>query len=387
MVPREDQETEIQSLLASDVDFIFPQFTDTLGTAFEGQASIESGVVPGSDFEGLYFQSDKGPFADPVFRTAFGMSIDREALFQQIYGPIFDAATKLNPELDDSMLQCGPITPGPYCNDSFASNVYDPQGAEQMLTDAGWEKDGQGFWAKDGQAPEIRWMINTGNLRREDTQAFLIPLLQQAGFNVVADNCDAGCVFEQRLPTLDYDIAMYISTVAPDPQFLTAGFTCDQIPSAENNNQGGNTTGWCNEEASAAFEEADRTLDETARADLIHGALDKMAEDWAMLPLVQFPRSGFWQSGQVGGPVDQDLANFMGFYNVNQWEDVDGDGKIVVGAEQWPDCLNPVTQCAFSSWMLWTTMTKVLPNAFDTTSEGDFVVSNLLTGEPVVETP
>ena len=31
-------------------------------------------------------------------------------------------------------------------------------------------------------------MINTGNLRRENTQAYLIPLLQQAGFNVVPDN-------------------------------------------------------------------------------------------------------------------------------------------------------------------------------------------------------
>ena len=100
-------------------------------------------------------------------------------------------------------------------------------------------------------------MINTGNLRRENTQAYLIPLLQQAGFNVVPDNGTAEDVFQQRLPSLDYDLGMYINTVQPDPQYLTTRYTCAQIPSEENDFQGQNSTGWCNEEASAALEEAD----------------------------------------------------------------------------------------------------------------------------------
>jgi peptide/nickel transport system substrate-binding protein len=381
MVPLEEQETEIAALLSGDVDFIYPQFTDTLASSFEGQQGIEPGIENGLDFEGFYFQSAEGPFADPVFRTAFAKSIDRDAVFQQIYKPILSAAG-----VQGSLLQCGPITPGPYCFDSFKNNAYDPQGAEQMLTDAGWEKNGQGFWAKEGQAPEIRWMINTGNLRRENTQAYLIPLLQQAGFNVVADNGSAEEVFQQRLPGLDYDLAMYISTVAPDPQFLTASFTCAQVPSEENNFQGANSTGWCNEEASKDFEEADRTVEEQPRAQLIKKGLDLMAEDWAMLPLVQYPRSAFWRSERVAGPVDQDLVNFMAFQNIHQWQDVDGDGKIVIGAEQWPGCLNPVTECANSSWYVWTTAFKVLPAVWDTTEDGQFVPTNLVVGEPKVET-
>ena len=170
-------------------------------------------------------------------------------------------------------------------------------------------------------------MINTGNLRRENTQAYLIPLLQQAGFNVVPDNGSAEEVFQQRLPALDYDMAMYISTVAPDPQYLTTSFTCAQIPSEENNFQGQNSTGWCNEEASAALEEADVTVDEAARAELINTALDLMADDWAMLPLVQYPRSGIWQTEKVAGPIDQDLGNYQAFQNIHEWEDVDGDGQ------------------------------------------------------------
>ena len=95
-------------------------------------------------------------------------------------------------------------------------------------------------------------MINTGNKRREDTQALMIPDLAAKGFNVVADNSDADTVFQKRLPALDYDLAMYISTASPDPT-VTSIMHCDQIPSAENNNQGQNQTGCCNEEASAVM--------------------------------------------------------------------------------------------------------------------------------------
>jgi len=316
-----------------------------------------------------------------VFRQAFAMSIDRDAVLAQIYQPIYEAAG-----LEATLLQCGPIVPGPFCSDSFANNAYDPAAAEALLTENGWEKDGSGMWAKDGQAPEIRWMINTGNLRRENTQAFLIPLFQQAGFNVVPSNGTAEEVFQQRLPAMDYDLGMYISTVAPDPQYLTNSFTCAQIPSEENNFQGQNQTGWCNEEASAMLEEADVTVDETARAELITGALDLMAEDWAMLPLVQYPRSGFWRSEKLAGPVDQDTINYQAFDNIQAWEDVDGDGRIVIGAEQWPACLNPVTECANSSWYQWTTAHKVLPFVWDTTSDQTFEISDLVVGEPVVET-
>jgi peptide/nickel transport system substrate-binding protein len=381
MSPYEDQETEIAALLSGDVDFIYPQFTDTLAASFEGEQGIEPGIVLGTDFEGFYFQSHEGPFADPIFRQAFAMSIDRETVLQQIYAPIYEAAG-VPLELNN----CGPIVPGAYCFDSWADNGYDPEGAAALLEGDGWTQNGQGMWEKDGQVPEIRWMINTGNLRRENTQAFLIPLLTQAGFNVVPANGTAEEVFQQRLPGLDYDLAMYISTVAPDPQFLTAGFTCAQVPSEEHDFQGGNVTGWCNEEASTAFEGADVTIDEAARADLIHQGLDVMSDDWAMLPLVQYPRSGFWRTQNVAGPIDTDLANFMAFQNVNEWEDVDGDGRIVIGAEQWPGCLNPMTECASSSWYLWTTEFKVLPAVWDTTSEGTFEPTDLVVGEPVVTT-
>jgi hypothetical protein len=36
-------------------------------------------------------------------------------------------------------------------------------------------------------------------------------------------------------------------------------------------------------------------------------------------------------------------------------------GTIVLGAEQFPECINPITQCANSSWAHWAVIQYVLP--------------------------
>ncbi len=375
MVPKADTETQISSLLASEVDFIYPQYSPETAAAVAGDPNVAVEILFGGDYEALYFQQQEGPFADPVFRQAFAQSIDIEALFQQIYVPIADG----------DPLTCGPIVPGRYCDETTFQDTYDAEGAAALLEGDGWVKDGDGFWSKDGETPEVRWMINAGNSRRENTQAYLIPLLQAAGFNVVADNCEAECVFQQRLPALDYDLGMYISTAPPDPAYLTSSFTCDQIPTEENDFAGQNSQGWCNEEATAALYEADATVDLDARAELIKGAIAKMREDWVLLPTFQFPKSGLYRTDKVGGPVTADLNNFEAFINFNQWTDVDGDGQIVIAAEQWPGCLNPITECANSSWYVWTVAFPLVMGVYDTTADSEYKLTPLMASEPVVE--
>ena len=375
MVPLADSDTEAAALKAGEVDFVYPQYFGGIEESFS-DANITLKKELGGDYEGFYFQQKCGPFANPIFREAFSKSIDRDALFQQIYVPLGG----------DAPLQCGPIVPGPYCNGDEFAGSYDPAAAEALLTDNGWTKGADGFWIDPatGEAPDVRWIINTGNTRRENTQAYLIPLLTAAGFKVRADNCDAACYFQQRLPSLDYDMAMYISTAPPDPGYLTSSFTCDLIPTAANNNVGQNSQGWCNAEASDLLHNADYEPDAAKRAEMIKSALKLMAADHVMLPLMQFPKSGFWRTDKVGGPVDAELRNYTSFVNNHLWTDLDGDGKVVIGAEQWPECLNPVTECANSSWMVWTTINQVMPGAFATTNDGAYVVTNLLTGEPTV---
>ncbi|CAN5423871.1 hypothetical protein BH10ACT2_BH10ACT2_12370 [soil metagenome] len=371
-VPAEDGPTLLKS---GAVDFIYPQAYTGIDAEL-ADPNTDFQTAPSGAFEGFYFNSYSGPFADPILRAAFSMSIDRDAIYAQIYAPFAQGSP---------LLDCGPIAPGPYCDGDFA-NSYDPAGAEALLTDNGWTKNDDGFWVDaDGKRPEIRWMVNTGNTRRESTQEFLIPLLRAAGFAVRADNCEAlPCVFETRLPSLDYDMAMYINTVAPDPAYLRS-WGCDQIPTEENGFQGQNSNGWCNEDATALLIQADAELDPDARIAEVKQVLAMMAEDHIMLPTLQFPNLGARRTDRVDNAYGE-IANYRALNDWYKWTDVDGDGQIIVGAEQFPtvDCPNPVTECANSSWYVWLVAFPVLPGMYDTTNDQTIVPSEFLTGEATV---
>lgn len=374
MVPKPD--TEIAALKAGEVDFIYPQFYAGIEDEL-ADPNVTTKIEFGGDYEALYMNmSADRPFADPAVREAFYKSIDVDALFAQIYTPIAPTG---------ELLTCGPIVPGDYCPEGIFGNKYDQAAADQIMTDAGYAKDADGIWAKDGQAVEIKWMVNAGNTRRENTQAYLIPLLAEAGFKLVADNCDAACVFQTRLPSGDYDLAMYISTAPPDPAYLVAGFTCDNIPTEENGNQGQNSQGWCNEEASQALHDSDKTVDEAARAELIKSAITAMDTDNVLIPLFQFPKSGAYRKDLVGN-VEGELNNYAAFNDTYQWTDLNGDGKVIIGAEQWPECLNPVTECANSSWYVWTVANVLMPGVYRTTNDQKYELTELMKSEPTVVT-
>jgi len=57
-------------------------------------------------------------------------------------------------------------------------------------------------------------------------------------------------------------------------------------------------------------------------------------------------------------------------------------GSIVLAAEQWPECLNPITSCANASWLPWTAWLYVMPRLMEVNTKGEFVASDLLTEAP-----
>ncbi len=374
IVPVPESEDEISSIESGKIDFVVRQFFQEEKPVLE-QDNIASAVASGSNFESIWLNQKCGPFADDIFRSAFIKSIDLDRLLSEVYKPIAPSA---------ELLQCGPITARDYCTGNEFANSYDLIEAIKIMEGNGWKRNEIGYWEKDGVVPEIRWVSNTGNTRRERAQSYLIPLLQEAGFNVSADNCDVECYLQKRLPSMDYDLAMVTSTSHPDPGYLTKLFSCDQIPSPVNGFVGDNRWGWCNDEASDLLYAADEETDPVLRASTVRQVLRLMAADHVLLPVFQFPNTGIWRTDKVGGPIDGELSSPAPFSNFNQWLDVDGDGEIVIGVEQWPKCLNPITQCFDSPWMALTTVLSVSPGAFKTTNDGRYVVTNLLSGEPVI---
>lgn len=57
-------------------------------------------------------------------------------------------------------------------------------------------------------------------------------------------------------------------------------------------------------------------------------------------------------------------------------------GSVVFAAEQWPECLNPITSCANASWLVWVGWEHVMPRLMQTDPKGNFVASDLLVEAP-----
>ena len=163
------------------------------------------------------------------------MSIDMDGFYEQIYAPFAEGTP---------LLTCGPVTPGGYCDPEVFADTYDPEGTAALLADAGWTQDASGMWVNpDGEVPEAELDGQHGQRRRESHRPTLI-LRAEAGFNVVADNCEAvPCVFQTRLPALDYDLAMYINVGSLRTRTTSSdNFLCTCNSEAEENGFAGRTT-------------------------------------------------------------------------------------------------------------------------------------------------
>jgi len=313
-VPREDTDTEIIALQSGEVAAIFPQPSPGVNERLT-QDGIEFTLAGGVVFEGLWpnQQSPQSPIlANKAVREALAFAIDREEIVNTVMRPVDPNAT---------VLQCGGWVPnvGDWCDDSFADVVQDFDRAEQILLDDGWARNGDGVWEKDGTIFEIEWNTVAGNRRREDVQALVQEQVSDFGIRFVINNLDAGELFQNRLPQLEFGMGLYAQVASPDPSVTTI-YDRGQIPSDANGGAGQNNIAWDNEQVTELAKLSDRQLDIAERQETIHEIGALVREDMAWIPLYQLPNLTGWRSDRIGGPIgDFTASSYGGFANMYDW--------------------------------------------------------------------
>ena len=183
-------------------------------------------------------------------------------------------------------------------------------------------------------------MVNTGNTRRESAQAYLIPLLAEAGFNVVADNCEAlPCVFETRLPGAGLrpgDVHQHgrrrTRRTSTTLRVQTDPDRGERLPGPEPVGlvqRGGRRR--CSRQPTSNVDE-DRSRRAGQGGDRAHGARTSV-----LLPTLQFPNIGAYRTDKVAN-TQAELANYRAVNDWYQWEDVDGDGPDRLRCRAVPGC-------------------------------------------------
>jgi peptide/nickel transport system substrate-binding protein len=317
VVPLTDTETELNALLAGEVDAIYPQPAPGIAEQLDAD-EIQLTFGAGTTYEGLWMnigslKNPNTPLKSAAVREALMYAVDRQQILEQIIHPNF-------PETE--LLNCGGWVPtvGDWCDQSDFEDVqFDADRVAELLEGDGWAKGGDGIYAKDGQRLSITWQTVAGNKRREDIQALVIPAAREVGIELVADNSDADTLFQVRNPQLDTELALYAQVASPDPSVTTI-FHCDNIPSEANEFSGQNSVAWCDDDASALMTESDETPDEDARLELTHQIGDMVREAAVFLPFYQLPLITAWNSDRLDGPVDAYTSStYSAFENLYDW--------------------------------------------------------------------
>jgi peptide/nickel transport system substrate-binding protein len=278
---------------------------------------IDAGGLPGTqeytgntgNLEALWFNNAAFPFDDLAVRQAVAYTVDRAALVERLFGPlgIESPSNALNPPLLAFYTDI----------DAFAEYGPDPAMVEELMTGAGWAKNGSGIWAKDGETATFTLKTTTGNQRRQLTLEVVQEQLNANGFEATIDLQEAGDLFGQQLPAGDFHAGLYAQVLTAINPSLCSIMCSKNIPTEANQQSGQNWQRINIPELDPLLDIVDTSLDQDERAEAQKAADAIMAENMVALPLDPLPNI-FMYSDEIVGPLADNPIHGP-FSNLHEW--------------------------------------------------------------------
>ncbi len=207
----------------------------------------------------------------------------------------------------------------PYASPNVAAHAYDPDRANALLDEAGWvDSNGDGTRDKDGVELVLRYITNTRGIR-VDAQAVFQQQFAEVGIGVELVNYPSDLYFNNfanggPIAMGDFDIAQLSQTSNfPDP--TTTIFRCEQIPT-EDNPDGNNYRGYCNERVEELFIQSEITTDYDARVAIFHEIDETIAADYVYVGIWYDP--DLWVISNT--LENADVNGVSPYWNIANWE-------------------------------------------------------------------
>ena len=180
----------------------------------------------------------------------------------------------------------------PLHNPNVRKYEYNLDRARALLAEMGWRPGPDGILQRtvDGRTVrfEIEWVTTAGNVVRERFQQFVAEDFRKIGIAVRINNAPSAVVFAddfiQRASEGRWTgmfMFAWVSGLAENGDL----FSCRFRPTRENNYQGQNVGGWCNEEYDRLRDQAVVEFDPAKRKALFDRMQEIWAEEVASLPL------------------------------------------------------------------------------------------------------
>ena len=146
------------------------------------------------------------PFNDVRVRRALGMAIDVNKIIDYVLYNQGERITGPFPKQTD------------YYDNKVPPLPYDPEGALDLLKEAGWVRNREGWLEKDGKRLEFTLITNSGNDIRKAILAIAQDGWKQIGVNVRTDILEWSVFIQERVHKLDFDalILGWVMGIDPD---------------------------------------------------------------------------------------------------------------------------------------------------------------------------
>ncbi|AXK37029.1 peptide ABC transporter substrate-binding protein [Streptomyces armeniacus] len=304
-----DTAAAFQAFKSGQLDALYPTPQIDVMEQLEGMSGTNKLVDPDTgNLEALWLNNDEFPFDSLPVRKAVAYAVDRAAIVKKLYGSL--GVEKPSQSFVTPMV-------GQYGGSDFSKYTRDLKAVDQEMKGAGWRKDKDGLWAKDGRTAAFTLVSLAGNKRRELTEQILQTQLKQAGFRAAIKNTSAAELFGKRAPSGDFQMGLWtLIDTFPNPA-LSNTFSEVSIPTEENGQSGLNFIRSKVDGLDPLLRDVDRELDEKRRASASLKADKVIAENVPSIPVGTVPNILLWNK-RVGGRISLNPSEGP-WWNLEEW--------------------------------------------------------------------
>ncbi len=274
--------------------------------------------------------------SDQRVRQAIAYCADREELIESVY-PF------LEEEQRQQMLMDTFIPQGHWAHTSEGVQQYpfDPEQGRALLEEAGWfvgEWDDEARVNEAGESLALKYTTTDAQFRVTFSTVLERQLMENCNIQIVRTHAPASWWFGNTTGSTvrDFELGVYAWVGQADPAGDTL-YACNQIPMPDNNWEGQNYMGWCNETASDAIIAANSVLDREERKKYYAIVQQEFSKDMVSLPL--FSRFEAYASSNGLQNFQPDVSEASYVVNVHEWELDDGGDTVIIGLSQEPSTM------------------------------------------------
>jgi len=182
-------------------------------------------------------------------------------------------------------------------NPNLPAHEYNPDLANQILDEAGWERGDDGIREKDGVRLSFTNSTTAGNTVREQAQVYLQQTWAEIGVEMEINNMPAAVIWGDFYLNSEFDTVMvgnsYGVGADPDP---TLAFHSESA----SGNTGTNVLQLNDPELDALLEQGVAELDQEARVPIYHDIQRVLRENLYLLPIFQYALIEGSKAGLIG---------------------------------------------------------------------------------------